>query len=256
MSLGFIIAVFIAGVAIGSFLNVCIYRLPRGESLMRPASHCPHCNKSILWRHNIPVLSYIVLKGRCAYCAKPISRQYPLVELFSGIAAVSVYLYSGLTLQTIFLFYFICCLIVITVIDWQTNLILNKMLLFFLGGGIVLNIWIGFIPWSEALAGSLSGGIVLLLIVFAARWYYQKDSLGYGDVKFAAVLGFFLGWELVLLSLYFGFVLTAVYFFLFRHRYNLSFASKLPMGPFISISSLIWLVWGQELLDLYWKFII
>jgi len=253
MILAITIGTFVFGAVIGSFLNVCIYRLPRSESLVWPASHCPHCKKNIPWYYNIPVLSYLILKGRCHNCAKPISIQYPLIEITTAIATVVVYFVFGLSYQTVFYLYFIYCLIVITVIDWQTNLILNKMLLFFFGGGVLLNIWIGFIPWIEALTGSLSGGISLLFIALLARWYYKKDGLGFGDVKFAAVLGFFMGWKLVLFSLYFGFVLAAFYFILFRRRFNLTLATQLPLGPFIAISAFIWLAWGQELIDLYWK---
>jgi len=200
------------GAAFGSFLNVCIYRIPDGKSILFPRSKCPSCDQTIRFYHNIPVLSYLFLKGKCAYCGARISIQYPIIEFISILLSLIVFNKFGLSANTVFYLWLFYGIVVISAIDLRTRLILNKVLAVLLIGGVALNFVSHSISWKEAGIGLLSGGGSLYLIAVIGQLIFKKESMGMGDVKFAAVLGFFLGWKIVLLALYFGFFFSAVYY--------------------------------------------
>lgn len=241
----------LAGLMIGSFLNVCIYRLPKGLSLVKPGSSCPSCKTPIKPYHNFPVLSYVLLKGRCAYCGTKISFRYPMVELITATLTGILYLRFGLTGNYLFFLYLTYFLITIAFIDWDTHLIRNKVLLGLFAGGIVINAVYKVIPWLSALYGTLVGAGTLFLIALLGQWYFKKESVGMGDVKFAGVLGFFCGWKLILISLYTGYLFAAFYFIFLKLSKKQPIKEYMPMGPFFSMAVFIWIGWWRELLDLY-----
>lgn len=247
---------FIGGMVIGSFLNVCIYRVPKNESLLFPGSHCPHCNTPLKFYHNIPVISFLFLRGKCAFCGAPISMRYLGVELLSGLVSLILYLKFGLSTRLFFYLFLSYTLIVISFIDIDTQLIKNKTLLVLAVGGSALNVWLHLIPWKEALIGAVTGGGLLLLFALFGRWYFKKESMGMGDVKFAAALGLLLGWKLVLASLYAGYLFAALYFLFLKVFKKLPISNYVPMGPFFSLGVFIVVVWSQELFDLYISLII
>ncbi len=251
MKLSEIFLPLLIGAVMGSFLNVCIYRLPRKESLLRPRSRCPYCGISIKFYHNIPLLSYFFLKGRCAYCGHSLSSRYPAVELTAAVLSLLLYWKFGFSGNTVFYTFLMYMLIVIAFIDWDTNLILNKVLAILATGGAMLNLWLGVIPWLDAFLGMAAGGGLLFLFAVLGNWYYKKESMGMGDVKFAAVLGLFLGWELVLVSLYAGYLFAAIYFILLKLFQKQPTKEIIPMGPFFALGVLVLVVWQQELLHLY-----
>lgn len=250
-----IILLFIFGMLIGSFLNVCIYRLPLKKSIVCPSSHCPHCGVSIPFYHNIPLISYIILGGECKNCLKSISLQYPLVEVLSGLLTVLTYLKFGLNAEFIFYLVFIYFLVIIGFIDLKTHLIFNNILFFMLGAGIGINLIFKTIPWIEAGIGFITGGAAMFFIALLGKIIFKKESLGMGDVKFVAVAGFYMGWKMIIPSVYFGFVLTLIAIIILKLISKIKAGDYIPLGPFIASGLLIFVFWGNVIMNYYWELV-
>jgi leader peptidase (prepilin peptidase)/N-methyltransferase len=191
------------GLAVGSFLNVCIHRLPRQESLASPGSRCPQCAAPLRWHDNIPLLSYIVLGGRCRSCRAAIPMMYPLVELVTALVFLAAYFLFGPSPLLVARLVFACAMIVLFVVDLQHRILPNVVTIPGIVAGFVFSL---FLPpgWLESLIGILAGGGVLLLM---AEMYYRwrkEEGLGMGDVKMLAMIGAFLGWKLMLVTLVLG----------------------------------------------------
>jgi len=242
---------FIFGIIIGSFLNVCIYRLPKGESVVYPASYCPYCKQKIPFYHNIPLISYLLLKGRCARCGHKISLRYFVVELLAGVITVFAYIKFGFTGQLAFYLFLFYALIVISFIDFETHLILNKILLVLFLVALGLNTFFAIISWKDGILGFVTGGGILLFFAVLGRFLFKKDGMGMGDVKFAAVAGFFLGWKLVLIALYAGFIFALLYYLIGKMARAESLQKSIPMAPFFSISIFLFLFYGDVFLHYY-----
>lgn len=251
------IFIFLLGLSIGSFLNVVIYRWSKGLSIKNPIfSICPKCGKTLKWYHNIPLISYLFLKGKCAYCKSPISIRYPLVELLTAFFLLFIYLkfkpYYGWITFLGFSF-FILILIPITFIDLETKEIPDKLSLGLIFVGILFSLF-GFNPllnFETSLLSALSGIGLLFLI---NELYYQvskRDGLGMGDFKLMGGIGAFLGyksfyWILIIASLTGIFAFLGIYI-----RYKIKGISKelnlkteIPFGPFLSLASIIYLLVG------------
>ncbi len=237
---------FIIGLMIGSFLNVCIYRLPNGQSIINPRSHCAHCRTVLGVRDLIPLLSYVLLKGRCRYCNKTFSLRYAFVELFTGVIfglclflmGPSFLLIKPLTSASFF--------IVIAFIDYDHQLILDKILIWFAGIGVIINLFVGNITIIDMAIASLLGGGILLLIAILT-----KGGMGGGDIKFVAALGLWLGLKLTLLTIFLSFVIGGIGSLLllaFRIKGRKDF---IPFGPFIAIAAFISMLYGQEIIYRY-----
>jgi leader peptidase (prepilin peptidase)/N-methyltransferase len=242
----------VVGLAVGSFLNVCIYRLPRRESLAWPGSHCPECNTPIRWYENIPVLSYLLLRGRCATCRTRIPLRYPIVELVTAaLFVVTVLWYSpGPLLASRLIFG--CALIVLFAIDLQHHILPNVI--------TVPGILVGFLfslvadpGWRSSLIGILIGGA----IPFAIAWTYERlrgvEGLGMGDVKMLAMIGAFLGWPLTVLTLvlasFSGSIVGVGFIAAGRGaRY------ALPFGTFLAAGAITASLAGQAIVDWYMRF--
>ena len=243
---------FIFGIVIGSFLNVCIYRLPNNISLVKPGSFCPQCGSHIPFYYNIPLLAYLFLGGKCHFCSAPISIRYFLVELLSGLLTLFAYLKFGFTGEFLFYSVFFYFLIVISLIDLATQLIYNKMLIFMLASGVVINLLFSVQPWLDAVIGLFAGSVALFLFALLGRVLFKKESMGMGDVKFAVVLGFFLGWKMVLLALLLGFIIAMVVsVVLMSFKFNKT-DGYVPMGPFFSLGAIAFVFWGALILHWYW----
>ena len=245
------IAVF--GLCIGSFLNVCAYRLPLGESVVHPRSRCTSCGRMLSWFDNHPVASWVALRGRCRTCGEPVSWMYPAVEIVTALVFAVTYLTYGLTLLSLVRVIFGCALIVLFVTDLQHKILPNVITLPGIVIGFVCSI---FLPpgWVSSLIGILVGGGVLFAI---AEVYYRvrgQEGLGMGDVKLLAMIGAFLGWKLVLLTLVFasftgslgGGVLIA------SGRGSMKYA--LPFGTFLAVGALFAATWGDPIADWYFGF--
>jgi len=232
---------FIFGGVFGSFLNVCIYRFPREESIVKPGSHCPHCQKPISWKDNLPILSYILLRGRCRSCGQSISARYFWVELMSGLIWItfwSWYGFSGVTLAGILLY---SVLLSVSVTDWETGYIPDKFTLPTMAAGLILSagfpelqgqgVWLKSLGWS--FAGLLAGGGILLVTGLIGNFLFKKDSMGGGDIKLLAMLGAFLGVKKVILVFLLAPIL-AVPFALFARFIRKS--ETIPFGPYLALT--------------------
>lgn len=244
------------GLIIGSFLNVCIYRLPRGMSIVIPRSHCPDCGRFVAWYDNIPLLSFLFLMGRCRQCRKKIPWRYPLVELLSGALSYLVFLKFGAGLP--YLFYFVLLaapLVVITLIDLEHLIIPDLLSLPGIGVGLLSSLFLSEGPLLESLIdsvlGLLSGGLALFLV----SWVYEKlrrqEGIGGGDIKLAAMLGAFFGWKGVVLILFFSSLLGSLTGLFLILVYRKGLKTVIPYGPFLSAGALFYLFLGPELVSWY-----
>jgi leader peptidase (prepilin peptidase)/N-methyltransferase len=247
-----VIIVFLAGMglAFGSFLNVAIYRLPRRESLMWPASHCTSCSRPLAWFENIPLFGWLALGGRCRTCKARISVQYPIVELLTGAVFVAGYFIYGWTPLLAVRLLFAVAMIVLFTIDLHHQILPNVITLPGIVIGFVASL---FLPpgWLSSLIGILAGGGVLFAI---SEIYYRTrghEGLGMGDVKMLAMIGAFLGWPLMLLTLIIASFSGSIVGvgLLASGRGSMKFA--LPFGTFLAIGAIVAAVAGDPILDWY-----
>ena len=241
------------GLVIGSFLNVCIYRLPRGKSVVFPPSACGNCQRELRWFENIPVVSWAVLGGKCARCQAPISIQYPLVELVTGLLFVATVAVTPLGLLLAARLLFGCALIVLFAIDLEHQILPNAITL----PGIVVGVLFALVGppgWRASLLGAMIGGGLLYAI--AAGYYYvrHEDGLGMGDVKMLAMIGAFLGWQQMLLTLVLASFAGAIVGVgvIALQRGTMKYA--LPFGTFLALGALASMLAGQPLIDWYTGF--
>jgi leader peptidase (prepilin peptidase)/N-methyltransferase len=232
--------------ALGSFLNVCISRLPRGESIVSPPSHCPRCQSPIRYYDNIPLVSFVLLGGRCRVCREAISWRYPLVEALAVGAGVLVLWQVGLTWNGLRAFVLVLALIAVTFIDLETMLIPDRITL----PGIVVGLALSVVPWPSgllsALAGCLVAGGLFYLIALVSR-----GGMGGGDIKLAAMLGAFLGWPLVLVAIFTGVLLGGVVAVALLVSGRRGRRDPVPFGPFLAVGGLLTAVWGRSILAWY-----
>ena len=239
-----------SGAVIGSFLNVVIYRLPRGESIVFPSSHCTVCGTSIKWYDNIPVLSYLFLGGKCRACHEKISPVYPAVELFTALSAgLLVYRY-GLTLQTVSALTLSAVLIVAFMIDLRYMIIPDTLNLFGAVAGLLLSFGGGISMLCRNLAGAVVGVISLLAMFFLGRLLYKRDGVGFGDVKLAAVMGLFIGPLWVLVSFLIAVVIGGIWGITYSISNEKRLGQEVPFGPFLAIGGFFVLFFSKELLYL------
>lgn len=246
---------FIFGLIIGSFLNVVIYRLNSGEGVVRKRSNCPHCHHQLNWSDLIPVLSFIFLKARCRYCQKPISWQYPLVELFTALIFVLGYLIiqgqpSGLSLSLLVLYIFSSFLIVIFVYDLKHYLILDRVSLSAFLAALILNLLSGKSLINLLAASSLAAGFFLLqFVVSKGKW------IGGGDLRLGLVMGAMLGWPNILVALSLAYLSGAVIglaLIVFKKK---KLDSQIPFGTFLTAATLTTLLWGEPIFNWYLNYL-
>jgi leader peptidase (prepilin peptidase)/N-methyltransferase len=245
----------IVGLMIGSFLNVCITRIPKNISVIFPGSYCTECKHALPFFLKIPVVSFIILRGKCKYCSFPIPWQYPFIEVLTGI--LTIFLFHKLGLNSRFLFYLIMTyfVIVISMIDSTAFLIHNRVLVVFLLSGILINGLFTVLTWNEAILGGVIGGSVMYLIALFGKKVFKKEALGMGDVKLSFVLGFFVGKSFILPALYAGFLLALLYALGQRLTGKKLQKRYLPLGPFLCAGSLMFALWGELLFMIYWKMV-
>ncbi len=246
-----IIVTFLLGAAIGSFLNVCIYRLPKGASIVYPPSSCPSCNSKIAFYDNIPIISYLVLRGRCRSCGASISMEYPVVEALTGVMAAVLFSVYGASTEFFIYFIFACALVVITFIDLRHRIIPDVISLPGIAAGFAASFVLPSIDPVTSLIGIAAGGGTLLLV---AVLYYKAagiEGMGGGDIKLLAMIGAFLGWKGVLLTLVFGSVLGAAVGALLMALFGKDTKYAIPFGPFLSAGALVYLFYGDPIIGWY-----
>ncbi len=242
---------FVFGAVVGSFLNVCILRIPAGISIVSPPSSCPKCGRRIRWYENIPILGYLFLLGRCAGCKTLISPRYPLVEGLNGLLFVLILHSFGFSWATPVYFLLAAMLVVITFIDLDHQIIpdvisLPGILIGF--GGSFLIPWIS---WSDSLLGILLGGGLLLAIAWGYEFITKREGMGGGDIKLLAMLGAFLGWKAIFPVVFMASLvgsLTGIPVMLFKKKNS---QLPLPFGPFLALGAIIYLLWGVDIVRWY-----
>jgi leader peptidase (prepilin peptidase)/N-methyltransferase len=243
-------ALAILGLAVGSFLNVCIHRIPRGGSIAHPPSSCPHCGYRLRWIDNVPVLSYAMLGGRCRQCKAPISIRYPVVEVVTMGVFVLHYVVFGLDILLVPRLLFACILIALFAIDLEHHLLPNVITL----PGIVVGLaFSAMLPPGlvDALIGTVAGGGILWLIGEAYYRYSGQEGMGGGDVKMLAMIGAFLGWKLVILTLVFSSLLGSVIGLLVIAIKRGGLKHALPYGTFLSLAALVSSLFGERIVEWY-----
>lgn len=245
----------ILGAIVGSFLNVCIYRLPKEESIIWPGSHCPQCKKPIKVYDNIPLISYLLLKGRCRYCRKSISYQYPLVEGITALSSLFLLMRFGPSLSYLIYFIFVASLMVITVIDLQHQIIPDVISLPGIGIGLLASLVIPQITFFDSLKGVLLGGGSLFIVGTLYQWLFKREGMGGGDVKLLAMIGAFLGWKAVILTILLSSLVGSISGIMIMILKGKDFKYAIPFGPFLSLGAVIALFYGESLIKwyLYWN---
>lgn len=237
---------FLLGLFTGSFLNVVIYRLPRGETIIWGRSYCPACGLALAWYDLVPVLSYLALRGRCRYCGTPISPRYLLVELLTGAVFVALFYRFGPTPALAKYLFLGAVLIAAAFIDLEHYLIPNRLVLAGLAGAVILGFAARDVGTWPALAGCAAGAGFLSVVAVIS-----KGGMGGGDVKLAAVVGLFLGWPLVALALFLAVAaggLAASLLLLLRVKGR---KDPVPFAPFIAVGTLTATLWGLYIIDWY-----
>ncbi len=258
--------VFVFGAIVGSFLNVCIHRLPRDQSIIRPASHCPHCQQPIHWWDNIPLVSYIVLGGKCRQCRARISPRYVLVELLTAVLFLVSWLKFRDTSVPMAAIYWLLLagFIAATFIDFEHYIIPNEITV----GGLVIGLalstiypalhqaetWLGGLGWSAL--GACVGGGVLLTVAIIGEKIFKKEAMGMGDVKLLAAIGAFLGWPAALFSVFVSSLVGGVVGVMLVLIGGKEWSSRIPYGPYIVLGAVVWMFWGPAVVKWYFNFLI
>jgi leader peptidase (prepilin peptidase)/N-methyltransferase len=243
--------VFILGLCVGSFMNVCIYRIPAQRSIVRPASSCPSCRTPIRFYDNVPLLSYLWLRGKCRACGAGISIRYPLVELLGGLTALAVFLKFGPTLEGIVYFLFCTALEIITFIDIDHRKIPDRISLSGIPLFFCANLFIPGPGPVASLLGILVGGGSLLAIAWGYAALTGKEGMGGGDIKLLAMIGALLGWKGVLFTIFVSSAVGTVAGIALMVRARKGMKTALPFGPFLSIGAVAYVFFGPQLIALY-----
>lgn len=237
--------VFLVGCCFGSFYNVLIHRLPAQESIVRPGSHCPRCSHPISFYDNIPLISYAILRGKCRYCGERISLRYPLVEGLTGALALLLFLNCGLTPQFFIDCILVSLLIIITFIDVDTYTIPDALSVPGIAAGFALSFFAMRLSWLDSLIGIFLGGGAFYLIAVGFEYFRHKEGLGGGDIKLLAMIGAFLGWPGVVLTVLAASLIGTVVGVVIIWRSRKGLDARIPFGPFLACGAVLYLFWGQ-----------
>lgn len=249
------IIIFLYGIVVGSFLNVCIYRIPKKENIAIVRSHCMSCNYQLQWYDNIPLFSWIILGGKCRKCKSPISPQYPIVEASNGILWLLIFIVNGVftsnmafNVDSLLYCLLASALLVLSVIDFRTYEIPIGINIFILALGLIMTVF-HYTDWLSHVIGFFVVSIPLYIIILATN----GRGIGGGDMKLMAVAGLLLGWKLIVLAFALGCIIGAPVHLI---RMKISGADRvLAMGPYLSIGIMIAALWGNTLIDAYLKFV-
>lgn len=260
------------GACVGSFLNVCIYRIPRDESVITPRSHCPHCGAMIPWYLNVPVVSWLALRGKCASCKGPIAFRYTLVELLTAMLFLAVFMKWAAPAAMHMLpiphaavipiyWVFLAGLVLGTFVDFEHFIIPDSVTIGGMAAGPVFSALVPVLHsrevWWEGLLSSGIGLAVGFGILFAIAWIgekaFKKEAMGFGDVKLMGAIGAFLGWKAVLFTVFASSVLGSIVGVLLIAFGGVKLQSRIPFGPYISAGALIWVFWGPAIFEAYMR---
>lgn len=239
------------GLIVGSFANVAIHRLPLGQSVVRPRSRCPQCGTGIRALDNLPVLSYLLLRGRCRNCRGFISARYPAVEAANGLLCLAAAVLLGPTPHALVAMAFVTSLLILSLIDFDHQVLPDVIT----KPGIVLGLAASFLPGPptplEAAASAVGGYVALMTVAWLARLYYKEEALGQGDWKMVAMLGAFLGWQGMLLAVLLGSLLGSVVGLAMVAFFGGSRRSRIPLGSFLAVGGIAAVLVGEPLTEWY-----
>ncbi len=252
----FYFVAFIFGLCVGSFLNVCIFRIPADKSIISPGSMCSNCGKAIKFYDNIPVLSFLLLKGRCRFCGASISLRYPLIEILGGLFGVAVVWKFGPTLTAGIYFSFIATLLAVSFIDIDHRIIPDVISLPGIPIFFLASLALPQLTYGQSLLGILAGGGSL----FAVAWTYNlltgKDGMGGGDIKLLAMIGALLGWKGVLFTIFMASAAGTVIGIIVMLYTKKGMKLAVPFGPFLSLGAVIYIFFGTQIIQWYYGLLI
>lgn len=245
------IITFIFGAVVGSFLNVCIYRLPLNQSVVSPGSRCMGCGKSIRWYDNIPVLGWLFLKGRCRSCGASFSVRYPLVELLNAILSLLLFLKFGMTLQYGIMFVFCSALVVITFIDIDHQIIPDEISLPGIVIGFAASFFIPSQDWLSSLLGIIAGWGILAAIFYGYLWLTGREGMGGGDAKLLAMMGAFLGIKSILFIIFVSSLAGTIAGLSLMAARGKDRHLAIPFGPYLALGALLYIFAGPQIISWY-----
>ncbi len=247
------IFIFLMGLCIGSFLNVCIYRLPISKSIVRPRSMCPNCDTLIPFYDNIPVFSYLWLKGQCRRCQIKISLRYPIVELLGGLFALATYLKFGLGIETLIYYLFFAALLAVTFIDIDHRIIPDVITLPGIPICFAASFALPAITYKDALLGILIGGGSLFLVAWIYSLLTKKEGMGGGDIKLLAMMGAIVGWQGVLFTIFVASLVGTLAGLAVMLQSRTGIKLAVPFGPFLAIGAITYIFFGTQLISWYFN---
>ncbi len=251
----FYIGVFIIGCIFGSFSNVCIFRLPNNKKISKGRSFCINCKKEINWFDNLPLLSFVILKGKCRYCNNSISFQYFLVELIAGLSFIYIYHFFGFSITSVLLATLIIFFIIIFFIDLKHYIIPNELTFPLMAVGFLKS----FLPnlnqtifpnYINSLIGGIIGYGIIWLIILLYKKIRNKDGMGLGDAKLLAVIGFWFGWISIPFVIFLSSAIALIIVIPDLLKKSKKLSSQIPFGPYIIIATLIFIVFKDDFLNL------
>jgi len=244
MAIVFYAMVFIFGIVIGSFLNVCIYRIPKKENIVLVRSHCMECGYQLKWNDLVPLFSYLFLHGRCRKCNKKLSVQYPLVEAINGILYVVIVIFNGWVWDSLILCLLVSALLVLSVIDFKTYEIPLGINIYILALGLITTL-IDYTNFLDHVIGFFAVSVVLYFLI----WVSKGRAIGGGDMKLMATCGLLLGWKLIILAFLLGCILGAL-IHVIRMKVS-KIDHVLAMGPYLAAGVFIASLWGEQMIHWY-----
>ncbi len=245
------ISALVVGLCIGSFVNVLIYRLPLGKSVVRPPSACPNCGASIRWYDNIPVLSYLILCGKCRHCRARISPRYPFVEITTGVLSLTLFLQHGVSWTYLFYFIFVSALIAVIFIDFDHQIIPDVITYPGIAIGFISSLLLPNITYKDSLIGIILGGGILYLTALAYLAFAKREGMGGGDIKLLAMIGAFLGWQAMPFTILISALLGSLVGIIAMLKTGKDTKMAIPFGPFLSIGAILYLFWGKRITQWY-----
>lgn len=243
--------IFLLGITIGSFLNVCIYRIPRKESIAFPSSHCTSCSTPLKWYDLLPIISFLLLRGKCRYCGERISPRYPFVELLNGIIFLLLCYKFEFSIDLIYYAFLFCLFIIVTFVDIDKQIIPNGLVLIILIGSIINIFTKNFVYHRHIDLLNHIGGLLISGLIFLSIFIISKGGIGGGDIKLIGTLGFILGIPHVFLNIFLAFILGGII-----SIFLLAFGFKkrkdpIPFGPFIILGCIVTILWGERIISWY-----
>jgi len=245
----FILAAGVLGLMFGSFANVCVHRIPQGLSVVSPGSRCPSCGSAIAWYDNIPLISWLLLGGKCRSCKAPISIRYPILELLMGVSWAGLAWRYGMTPLFAQALVLATLLWILTLIDLETFLLPNVLTFPGIAIGLLFSWHFGY--WQDALIGAIAGYGLFWLVARIFLMVTGREGMGYGDFKLLSMLGAFMGWQALPFIVFASSLVGAVFGTIFLLLARKGLRAEIPFGPYLAAAGMIWYLWGNDILNWY-----